>query len=238
MEINTTTQTAGEASYLEAPTITIAGGAFINPNTGLTHVRFQPAEAEAILNEDGNLTGIRITDPGAYYFDPDFGSRYDYYGRSIFDYNYSEDDLKPEEKDRSPLHKNFRDLCVILDSDGDGFAEYDLVRPRILIDGNDSYEANFSVSVDNICITWVVASTMRSEKYEEEVEEGDGDNFDYYFTYNPGIAWVGAPGSHIAVRLDENNTPSISSRTIAHEIGHNLDFGTTKGTQVKASMPQ
>ena len=40
VEINTTTQTAGEASYLEAPTITIAGGAFINPNTGLTHVNF------------------------------------------------------------------------------------------------------------------------------------------------------------------------------------------------------
>ena len=152
VEINTTSLTAGQASYSEAPTITIEGGAFINPNTGLPHVKFQPAEAEAILNEDGNLTGIRITNPGAYYFDPDFGSRLDYSGRSIFDYNYTEDDLKLEVKDRSPLH-NYRVLCAILDSDGDGFTEYDNLMPRILINGNNSYESNFSVSIDSVCIT-------------------------------------------------------------------------------------
>ncbi len=221
VEINTTTLTAGEPKYNEPPAITIEGGAFINPYTGLPHVRFEPAQAEAVLNEEGNLTGIRITNPGAYYFDPNFGERYDYYGRSIFDYNYSKDDAMPEE-DRSPLHRLYRDLCVILDSDGDGVAEYDGLRPKILINGSNAYEGNFSVSVDNICITWVVATTYQfGKKYEGDAESGDGTT-DYNYTLTPGTAWVGAPGSHIPIRPDENGSPSISSQTIAHEIGHNL----------------
>ena len=97
IEVNTTTQTAGDPNgYTIPPTIEIEGGAFINPATSLPHVRFQPAQAEAVLNEEGKLSGIRITEPGAYYFDPDFGSVYDFYGRSIFEYNYTEDDLKPK----------------------------------------------------------------------------------------------------------------------------------------------
>ena len=223
IEVNTTTQTAGDPNgYTIPPTIEIEGGAFINPATSLPHVRFQPAQAEAVLNEEGKLSGIRITEPGAYYFDPDFGSVYDFYGRSIFEYNYTEDDLKAEE-DRSPLHKQYRHLCVLLDSNGDGFAEYDLVKPRITINGNGSYDANFSTTVDNICITWVVATTYAfGKKFDEETEEGDGSFWDYNYTPNPGIAWVGTPGSHVAIRSDENGTPSISSRTVAHEIGHNL----------------
>ena len=181
----------------DPPQLTIQGGEFINPVTLLPHVKFQPAKLEAIISQGGQITGVKILDPGAYYFDPDFGSQWDSRGHSILDYNYSKDDniAQTLNLSRSALYE-FRDLCQKLDIDGDGFAD-SIPEPQILVDGivNNS---NFDVTIENICITWIGLSSGTVDGVE-------------------GIAHYGSPGAHIRVR-DRN----ISSQVIAHEIGHNF----------------
>jgi len=222
IEVNTASGFTGDPNgYEEPPKITLSGGAFINPVTGLPHVRHEPAQLEAVLDEQGRISKIRITEPGSYYFDPEFGSTYDSFGRSIFDYNYKEDDLKPAE-DRSPLHSRYRDLCVILDSDQNGVAENSSIQPTILIDGDNSFTNDFSIQVDNVCITWIVLTNYQfGAEYDGESDTGDGVE-EYNASASPGTAWVGAPGAHISITTDSDGQRSASSRTIAHEIGHNL----------------
>ena len=222
IEVNTASGFTGDPNgYEEPPKITLSGGAFINPVTGLPHVRHEPAQLEAVLDEQGRISKIKITEPGSYYFDPEFGSTYDSFGRSIFDYNYKEDDLKPAE-DRSPLHSLYRDLCVILDSDDDGVAENSSIQPTISIDGDNSFTNDFSIQVDNVCITWIVLTNYQfGAEYDGESDTGDGVA-EYNASASPGTAWVGAPGAHISITTDSDGERGASSRTIAHEIGHNL----------------
>jgi hypothetical protein len=179
------------------PLITLSDGAFLKPETLLPHPRFKAAELEPILNEDGNLTAIRIVDTGSYYFDPNFGSRWDSGGRSIFDYNYTTDDLESDPLRRSALYE-YRDLCQKLDLDDDGVADYDpnTVEPTLMVDGVP-LSTSYSVEINNVCLTWVGLTN-----YEQEEE---------------GLAWYGAPGAHVLIR-DGN----ISSRILVHEIGHNF----------------
>jgi hypothetical protein len=222
IEVNATAGFTGDPNGYEIPPqITITGGSYINPVTGLPHVRHEPAKAEAVLDSQGRIIKIKLTETGSYYFDPNFGHNYDSFGRNIFDYNYTEDDQKPEE-DRSPLHGRYRDLCVILDSDDDGVAEYNTVKPTILINGDSSFTDDFSIEVDNVCITWIVLTNYSfGAEYDGESDSGDGVE-EYNASSSPGTAWVGAPGAHITITTDDDGERSASSRTIAHEIGHNL----------------
>ena len=125
--------------FTAPPIISFSGG---NVDiTGQVDPRFKSAKAEAIVNGDGNITGIRILDSGAYY-------------------------------------------------QGDP--------PRILLNGSDALSDQFTITVQNICISWVVIST-----------------------HSPGAAglgWVGAPGSHV----DAGSGGTISAGVIAHELGHNF----------------
>ena len=189
----------GNYSASNLPLITLEGGAYLNTSTLLPHPRFKSAELEPILNEDGNLTSIRVVDPGAYYFDPEFGSRWDSGRRSIFDYNYTTDDIESDPTRRSALHE-YRDLCQKLDQNSDGFADYNTtsgVEPLLLLDGVPLNTSDYSLQIKNVCLTWVGFTN-----YEQEEE---------------GLAWYGAPGAHILVREGQ-----ASSRTVAHEIGHNF----------------
>ena len=114
-------------------------------------MKFSPAKLEAILSNEGRIIGVKILDPGAYYFDRHFGRQWDSRGRSIFDYNYTEDDLRTLDINRSALYE-FRDLCQKLDSDNDGVADYS--PPVLKIDGVDE-TSSFDISIENICVSWV-----------------------------------------------------------------------------------
>ena len=67
---------------------------YINPETLEPHPHFKPAEAEVVLNGDGNITAIKLLSAGEYYFDPDFGIGVDDSAppdslfKTIFDWNY------------------------------------------------------------------------------------------------------------------------------------------------------
>ncbi len=190
-------------NYESPPSITFEGGAWINPITFLPHANFEPAKAEVLLNEDGNITKITVTDPGAYYFNQSLGAGLDFLNPSmtIFDYNYLADDLELPE-DRSPLYK-YRDLCEHLDSDGDGFAEKNLVTPRIKINGDTSFDDNFTIAVNNVCLTWVVLTT--------------------YSGGAPGMGYLGQPGAHVVATQSESGEFSSGiATTVTHEVGHNI----------------
>ena len=111
-----------------------------------------------------------------------------------FDYNYTEDDLRTLDINRSALYE-FRDLCQKLDSNNDGVADYS--PPILKIDGVDE-TSSFDISLENICVSWVALSSGAL----------DG---------KPGVAHYGSPGVHIRARDGQ-----ISSNIIAHEIGHNF----------------
>lgn len=200
-------QPHGNYSLDNLPLVTLQGGEYVNPNTLLPHARFKPAVLEPVLNEDGNLTSIRIVDTGAYYFDPAFGANLDSGGRSIFDYNYTVDDIEPVESSRSALHE-FRDLCQKLDVTGplglpDGIADYTTttgIQPQLLVDGIALNPNDYSIEINNVCLSWVGLT-----------------NYEHYEPVSEGLAWYGAPGVHVIAREG-----STSSATIAHELGHNF----------------
>ena len=183
-------------NFTSPPTVSIEGGAWINPQTLLPHTNFEPAQAEVVLNGDGNITGISITNPGSYYFDPNFqiGWNKEDVEATFFEFNY-----KAPGPNSDPAHDifNYIDVAKSLDPDGDGFPNRDLVTPKIVINGLDTWDNNFSISVENICVTWLVLTT--------------------YANGAEGLGYVGAPGSHVVVRGGE-----VSSNTIAHEMGHNF----------------
>ena len=54
------------SGYKAPPAVTFGGGN-IGPN-GLVHPDFLPCQAKAIVNANGNITGIEILDPGQYYY--------------------------------------------------------------------------------------------------------------------------------------------------------------------------
>ncbi|MFL2927326.1 MAG: immunoglobulin-like domain-containing protein [Opitutales bacterium] len=126
-------------AFTKVPTITFSGGN-IDPATNQADPNFVSAKAEAFVNADGNITGIKILDSGAYYHGT----------------------------------------------------------PNLLVDGSAALSAQFTVSVENVCISWVVIST-----------------------HSPGAAglgYVGGPGSHV----DAGSGGTISAGVIAHELGHNF----------------
>ena len=125
--------------FTGAPAITFSGGN-INPITNLPHPNFVSAKAEAFVNADGNITGIKILDSGAYYFDT----------------------------------------------------------PKLLVNGSDILSGQFNITVQNVCISWVVTTTHAPGA--------------------AGLGFVGGAGSHV----DAGSGGTISSGVIAHELGHNF----------------
>ena len=52
-------------NFTSPPTVTIEGGAATNALT-----KFSPAQAEVILDEDGDVISIQVLDPGAFLLKP------------------------------------------------------------------------------------------------------------------------------------------------------------------------
>jgi hypothetical protein len=61
------TSTSFGSGYKAPPSVTFKGGNIGGPN-GLVHPDFLPCQARAIVNGNGNITGIEILDPGQYYY--------------------------------------------------------------------------------------------------------------------------------------------------------------------------
>ena len=183
--------------YDSPPSVTIEGGAFINPETLAPHPHFKAAEAEVVLNDDGNITAIKLLSPGEYYFDPNLGMGLDNrnppdsLALTIFDWNYLGDPNSP--------HNIYLELCKHLDSDGDGLAEWP--KPEVVINGDNQYDPNFSLdelSVANLCVTYVCLTT------------GDAGGVG-------GLGTLGGMGSWVNI----NSGMSAPGLTI-HEMGHNF----------------
>lgn len=70
--------------------------------------------------------------------------------------------------------------------------------PQLLVNGDNALSNQFVIKIDNICVSWVVITTH---------EPG-----------SPGVGYIGRAGSHV----DAGMNGSVSSGTIAHELGHNF----------------
>ena len=126
-------------AFTKIPAITFSGGN-IDPATNQADPNFVSAKAEAFVNADGNITGVKILDSGAYYHGT----------------------------------------------------------PNLLVNGSDILADQFTVAVENVCISWVVISTHAPGA--------------------AGLGYVGGPGSHV----DAGDGGTISAGVIAHELGHNF----------------
>ena len=183
-----------DGEYTSPPEIEIRGGAFINPETLEPHPHFKAAEAEVILDEDGKITNIKLLNPGEFYFPEDFGIGVDdrappeSLGLTIFDWNYITDPDSP--------HNVYFELCKLLDTNGDGWAEWP--EPEVFINGDNQFDSKFDLYTGNLCVTFVCLTT------------GDAGGVG-------GLGTVGGMGSWVNISSGQSS-PTLT----IHEMGHNF----------------
>ena len=187
-------------NYPSPPEIEIRGGAFINPETLEPHPHFKAAEAKVVLSQNGDITNIELLSPGEFYFPTDFGkgiddrSPPDSLGLTIFDWDYINDPDSP--------HNIYLELCQLLDTNGDGFAEWP--EPEVFINGDNQHDvkgdsnSRIDLYTGNLCVTFVCLTT------------GDAGGVG-------GLGVVGGMGSW--VNISSGDSPAYLT---VHEMGHNF----------------